>query len=92
MKAKITKRSKKDGTLATIPLQQLLENEFAFPLGTFNCGEEVTAIVDGIPTIFIMARPDEDGRPTVMTTRALPRHIRLPRVGRPVYAEITEIR
>ena len=93
MKAKITKRSKKDGTLVTIPLQQLLQDtEFTFPLGAYRCGEEVTVVVDGVPTIFFLTRPNRDGLPTAMTTRALPRHIRLPSVGRPVYAEISEIR
>ncbi len=92
MKAKLTKRSKTDGTLVTIALHQFEEVEDNLLQGYWNfIGTEVTVVIDGVPTVCILARPNAEGVPTAMTTRALPRHIRLPRVGRPIYAEISEI-
>jgi len=88
MKIKLTKRSKTDGTLVTVSLAQL--NDYHFKHGFI--GEELIADVDGVATVFTLARPNKEGFPTVMTTRSLPRHVRLPRVGRPVYAEISELR
>lgn len=92
MKAKLTKRSQTDGTLVTITLRQLEEAGLRLPLGAYYPGDEVTVVIDGVPTICTLARANSFGEASAMTTRALPRHIRLPRVGRPVYAEITEIR
>lgn len=91
MKTKLTKRSHNDGTLATIPLKQFENSDLTFPLRAFNVGSEVTVVINNVPTVCTLARPDRFGFPTVMTTRGLPRTIRLPRVGRPVYAEISRI-
>lgn len=94
MRAKITKRSKKDGTMVTIPLEQLKDGDGTYLLEGSDdfVGNEVTVVIDDVPTVCTLVRPDKHGFPTAMTTRALPRHIRLPRVGRPVYADISEIR
>lgn len=92
MKTKTTKRSRTDKTLVTIPLAQFDGTELDFCRRACYVGEEATAVIEGVPTVCVLARPDENGVPTVMTTHALPRFIRLPQVGRPVYVEISEIR
>lgn len=86
MKVKLTKRSKTDKTLVTMSTAPL--SHFFF-LG--SCvGDKVKVIIEGVETIWTLVRPNKNGHPTAMTTHALPRFIRLPRVGRPVYAEVTE--
>lgn len=94
MKTKFTKRSEKDGTLVTMPLSQFTNEDDSCYVSRYwvSEGDEITVVVDGIPTVFICARPDKTGAPTVAVSRGYPRHLRLPRVGRPVYAEVTEIR
>lgn len=93
MKTKLTKRSQHDGTLVTIPVAQFdYSPDFYVYRDSLSVGEEVVIVIDDVPTVCTLARPGKDGVPTVMTTRGLPRHIRLPRVGRPVYVEVSEIR
>ena len=104
MQAKFTKRSEKDATRVTVSLAQFDGTEL--DCGRVGLpGSEVILVVDGVPTLFIFARPDSDGLPTVATTYCFPRHLLpvattycfprhllLPGVGQPVYAEVTEIR
>lgn len=92
MKTKITKRSKTDKFLVTIPLAQFDNTELDFFRKTCLVGEEVVAVIEGVPTVCIFARPDKNGTPTVMTTRAYPRHLRQPEVGHARYQEVSEIR
>lgn len=92
MKTKLTKRSQTDGTLVTISLKQFDNSGLRLPLGAFYVGDEVTVVIEGVPTVCVLARPDSFDMPTVMTTHALPRFIRLPRVGHPVNVEVSEIR
>jgi hypothetical protein len=92
MKFKITKRSRTDKTLVTIPLAQFDNTSLDFVHRACDPGDEVTVVIDGVVTVCILARPDKSGAPTVMTTHAYPRYLRLPRVGHPTYVEISEIR
>ena len=92
MKTKITKRSRTDKFLVTIPLAQFDNTELDFFRAACDLEQEVVVVIEGMPTICICARPDKDGRPTVLTTRTYPRSLRMPEVGHPRYQEITEIR
>lgn len=93
MKTKFTKRSSKDGTLVTVPLAQFDNDpELSVVRGSCNVGMNFILVIDGVPTVFTTARPDKGGFPTVAVSRGFPRHLRLPRVGRPVYAEVSEVR
>ena len=90
MEIKGTKRSQHDGTLVHFSTRQFEGTDLYLPFG--YVGDEVTLVIDGVPTVCTFARPGKDGWPTALTTRGLPRHIRLPRVGRPIYVEVSEIR
>ena len=91
MKVKFTKRSQKDKDLVTVSLSQFRGTEFEY-YATEHWRLDNTLIlsVEGIPVVFTFSRRDKNGDPTVLTSRGLPRSIRLPRVGRPIYAEVTE--
>lgn len=92
MKSKTTKRSLTDKFLVTIPLAQFDNTELDFVRSACEVGEEVIAVIEGVPTVCILARPDKNGVPTVMTTRTYPRSLRMPEVGHPRYQDISEIR
>lgn len=98
MKIKFTRRSSKDNSLVTVSLAQF-NSEQAEPtvrvIGDFywgRVGEEITLVINRVPTLFTLARPNKEGYPTAATTYCFPRNLRLPRVGRPVYAEVSEVR
>ena len=85
MKTKFTKASKKDGLTVTLNLAQLDEiSDVRY--GTV-IGDRILMELDGVPTVFIVNRERNDIALTAVT-RAFPRHLRLPSVGRPVSATV----
>jgi hypothetical protein len=91
MKAKFTKASKKDGILVTVSLGQFSPHEDLIVVGPYECGQEIRVVIDGVPTLFRVNRTNKRGNAVTATTKCFPRHLRLPTVGRPTYAEVTEI-
>jgi hypothetical protein len=92
MKTKFTKASKNDKTLVTVSLKQFEKDDELTVIGYYSKGDELTLVVDNVPTVFIVNRLDNQGCCLTATTKGFPRHLRLPGVGRPVFAEVTEIR
>lgn len=91
MKVKFTKRSKKDKDLVTLQLSQFGEEDLPlFPYYARSVGDEMIVVIEGIPTVFTFCRPNTDGIPTCATSRGFPRRFRLPTVGHPVYADVSE--
>lgn len=85
-KIKFTKASKKDGNLVTVSLIALDKGDVVVGNAdpTYLCqGEEFILEVNGIPTLFQVNR---EGR--TATTKSFPRKIRLPSVGRPMFANV----
>ena len=91
-KIKFTKASRKDATLVTVALKQFaptqedVANDLYFAAVEFEKGEKLVLVIEGVPTIFTVNRK---GRTAV--TYSLPRFLRLPQVGRPVFAKVTEV-
>lgn len=91
MQAKFTRASKKDNDLVTVSLAQFVHDDIDGGRD-FEAGMEVVIVIEGIPVLFKASRNNEYGYATTASTRCFPRSLRLPRVGRPVYAEVTEVR
>lgn len=92
MKAKFTKASKKDGVLVTVSLGQFKNNDELAVVGPLEPGQEIVLVINGIPTLFRINRTTGNLRPLTAATKCFPRNLRLPTVGRPTYADVTEIR
>ena len=92
MKTKFTKASKKDKTLVTVSIGQFDADEDLLVYGHFDQGDELILVIDSVPTIFTVNRLSDKGDIITAATKCFPRHLRLPAVGRPTYAEVTEIR
>ena len=92
MKVKFTKASKNDKTLVTVSLAQFENSELDFVPGTFNKGEEIVLVVEGVPTLFYVNRLSKKGRAITAATHCFPRFLRLPSVGKPVFSNVTDAR
>ncbi len=92
MKTKFTKASRNDGTLVTLNLAQFenAEDVDALSREWLVVGSKVFVTIDGHEVTFEVNRV-RDGRAVTATTHCFPRYLRLPQVGRPVYAEVTEV-
>ena len=84
MKIKFTKSSKNDKTLVTVQLAQL---GLFFSDGLCH-GTLIVLTVDGEPTVFRVNRAVGDKGITA-ATHTFPRFLKLPRVGKPVYADVS---
>lgn len=92
MKTKFTKASRTDGTLVTVNLVQFDGS------GGLEClrrdwlthGSTLQLIIDGQEVIFRVNRV-RNGLAATATTHCFPRYLRLPQIGRPVSAEVTEV-
>ncbi len=88
---KFTKASKKDKTLTTVSLNELKEagvelidfEGVDYSPTDLHQGDEFILTVDGVKTVF---RANRTGK--TATTKAFPRHLKLPTVGKPVSVEI----
>jgi len=94
MKVKFTKASKNDGTLVTLSLAQFENNNEGcvvhwLPRESMIVGDTVCVVLDGNQVSFTVNRV-RDGKAVTATTHCFPRYMRLPQVGRPVYAEVSE--
>ena len=92
MKMKFTKASKNDGTLVTVSLGQFGPTrdeslDLYFHGFDLKKGEELVITIEGVPTIFKINRK---GR--TAATYCFPRFLKLPSVGRPVFADVTDVR
>lgn len=87
MKTQFNKVSRTDGTLVTLNLAQLDKFNIHRELCTINTSIFVT--IDGHEVTFRVNRV-RNGKALTATTHCFPRYLRLPQVGRPVYAEVTE--
>jgi hypothetical protein len=92
MKVKFTKASKNDKTLVTVSLVQFKNTELDFVPGTFEKGEEIILVIEGVPTLFYVNRLSKKGRATTAATHCFPRFLRLPSIGRPVFFNVTDAR
>jgi hypothetical protein len=89
MKTQFNKASRTDGTLVTLNLAQL-DEEFDIGRKYLFIGDIVFVTIDGNEIQFKVNRV-RDGRAITATTYCFPRYLRLPQVGRPVFAEVTEV-
>jgi len=87
MKVKFTRASKNDKTLVTVRLSQLPYDIVGGE--PISKGDHIKLSVDGVVTVFVVNRLDKNGNPITAATHAFPRTCRLPRVGKPVYAEVS---
>jgi hypothetical protein len=93
MKIKFTKASQKDKTLVTVQLSQFEGTELDFVPNTFSKGEECILVIEGQPTIFRINRVKTNGKGSITAaSHTFPRFLRLPSVGRPVFANVTDVR
>lgn len=94
MKTKFTKASKNDKTLVTVNLISLAE-EFGLDLEHLKVGSKVFITIDGNEVTFEVNRLRKGAhgieRAVTATTHCFPRYLRLPQVGHPVFAEVTEV-
>mgnify|MGYP001609989284 CR=1 FL=1 len=92
MKTKFTKASRTDGTLVTVNLAQFDgegENEH-LDRKCLVVGSPVFMTVDGHEVTFRVNRM-RNGVAATAVTHCFPRYLRLPQVGRPVSADVTEV-
>ncbi len=90
MKIKFTKASRNDGTLVTVNLAQFDGEGFSFEREWKYVGRTVYMTIDGHEVTFQVNRV-RNGKAVTATTHCFPRYLRLPQVGRPVYAEVSEV-
>ena len=88
MRTKFTKASQKDKTLVTVNLAQF--HELVMGWDSYSIGDTVVLRIDGEETIFRVNRIRNDKAVTAVT-HCFPRFLRLPQIGRPVYAQVTEV-
>jgi hypothetical protein len=91
MKVKFNKASHTDGTLVTLNLAQFDGDE------TFNLfreqllkNDQVYVTVEGQDVVFYVNRV-RNGKAVTAVTHCFPRFLRLPQIGRPVFAEVQDI-
>lgn len=93
MKIKFTKASQKDKTLVTVQLSQFDDTDLDFVPGTFSKGEELILVIEGQPTIFRVNRVKTNGKGNITAaSHTFPRFLRLPSVGKPVFADVSDVR
>lgn len=93
MKVKFTKASKKDSALVTVSLKELDDvvsildctGRDGNPSELEKASEFVLA-VDGVRTVFTVNRSNKTA-----TTKAFPRTLKMPSVGKPIYAEVSNV-
>jgi hypothetical protein len=89
MKTQFNKASRTDGTLVTLNLAQF-EKEFNFCREGYNTESHVFVNIDGHEVTFRVNRV-RNGKAITAVTHCFPRYLRLPQIGRPVYADVTEV-
>lgn len=89
MNTQFNKASKTDKTLVTANLAQFAK-EFGLDLEHLQVGSKIFITVDGNEVTFEVNRV-RNGKAVTATTHCFPRYFRLPQVGHPVYAEVTEV-
>jgi len=89
MKTQFNKASRTDGTLVTLNLAQL-EEEFGIVRAHLRVNSPVFVNIDGHEVVFYVNRV-RNGKAVTAVTHCFPRFMRLPQVGRPVRAEVTEV-
>jgi hypothetical protein len=89
MRTKFTRASRKDKTLVTVSLAQF-DEEDVLDRSRMSMGDYITLYVDGEPVTFAVNRV-RDGKATTAVSHCFPRFLRLPRIGRPIYAQVTEL-
>lgn len=87
MKTKFTKASQKDKTLVTVSLAQFDEAMGSGWRNNLSIGSNIRLIVSHQEVAFVVNRI-RDGKAITAVTHCFPRYLPLPRVGRPVYAEV----
>ena len=87
MKTKFNKASQTDGTLVTLNLAQL-DDEFDRTL--LVVGSQVFVNIAGHEVVFYVNRVRK-GKAVTAVTHCFPRFMRLPQIGRPIYAEVLEV-
>ena len=88
MKTKFNKASRTDGTLVTLNLAQF-DGEFNIGRENLTVNSQVIADIEGHEVTFYVNRV-RNGKAVTAVTHCFPRFLRLPQVGRPVYAEVYE--
>lgn len=92
MNTQFNKASRTDGTLVTVNLSQFDgegENEH-LDRRFLSVGSPVFITVDGNEVTFRVNRM-RNGVAATAVTHCFPRYLRLPQVGRPVHATVTEV-
>ena len=92
MKTKFTKASRNDKTLVTVQLAQFDNTELEVVRYATYKGEEIVLVVEGVPVVFTVNRANKYGDALTATTHTFPRFLRLPQIGRPVTADVQEVR
>lgn len=90
MKIKFTKASQTDHTLVTVSLSQLDGTEYEIVRSMLRKDENICLDIEGQPVIFAVNRVRK-GRAITAVTHCYPRFLRLPSVGHPVYAEVSQV-
>ena len=89
MRTKFTKASQKDKTLVTVNLAQF-DAEGVLNRSHMVVGDVISLRIDGQDVMFWVNRV-RDGKAATAVTYCFPRYLRLPRVGRPIFAQVTEL-
>jgi hypothetical protein len=89
MKTQFNKASRTDGTLVTLNLAQF-DGEFDFYRQDLTTNSQVFVNIDGQEVVFYVNRV-RNGKAITAVTHCFPRFMRLPQVGRPVFAEVHEV-
>ena len=90
MKTKFNKASQKDKTLVTVNLAQFDEDIVYGWREDLSVGSIVRLTIDHQEVTFVVNRV-RDGKGVTAVTHCFPRYLPLPRVGRPTYAQVTEV-
>lgn len=90
MRTKFTKASQKDKTLVTVNLAQFDTDMSIVHRSYCGASDTLTLVIEGQAVVFKINRYRNDLAVTAVT-HCFPRFLRLPRVGRPVFAEVTEV-
>jgi hypothetical protein len=90
MKTKFTKASQKDKTLVTVNLAQFDEDIGYEWRDNLSVGSYVRLIINHQEVAFVVNRV-RDGKGITAVTHCFPRFLTLPRIGRPTYAQVTEV-
>lgn len=91
MKTKFNKASNKDKTLVTVNLAQFDKYDDLYIVReSLKLDDQICLRIDGQDVLFKVNRV-RDGRAVTATTHCFPRYLRLPQVGRPTFAQVTEV-